>query len=70
MAVNKPVGDNARKGAVKLKTKQLKTKTIGEETWTKRKKAAPSSRRFMDQKKSASATPFKGVRKEKPTEGK
>jgi hypothetical protein len=61
MAVNKPVGDNARKGAVR-KRSQLKTKVEGESHWTKRSKA---SGRFMDQKKSASAKPFKGVRKEK-----
>jgi hypothetical protein len=61
MAVNKPKGDNARKGAVKKRT-QLKTKIQGEEHWTKRSK---SSGQFMDQKKSASAKPFKGVRKEK-----
>jgi hypothetical protein len=35
MAVNKPVGDNARKGAVK-KRSQLRTKTMGKKTWTKR----------------------------------
>ncbi len=61
MAVNKPVGDNARKGAVKKRT-QLKTKIEGEEHWTKRSKA---SGKFMDQKKSATAKPFKGVRREK-----
>jgi phosphoglycolate phosphatase-like HAD superfamily hydrolase len=61
MAVNKPVGDNARKGAVR-KRSQLKTKIEGEAHWTKRSK---SSGRFMDQKKSLSAKPFKGVRKEK-----
>jgi hypothetical protein len=59
MAVNKPVGDNARKGAVRRRS-QLRTKVQGEEHWTKRSK---KSRRFMDQKKSAK--PFKGVRKEK-----
>ena len=61
MAVNKPVGDAARKGAVR-KRSQLKTKITGEARWTKRSK---SSGRFMDQKKSASAEPFKGLRKEK-----
>lgn len=66
MAVNKPVGDNARKGAVR-KRSQLKTKIADEAHWTKRSK---SSGRFMDQKKSASAKPFKGVRKEKAVEGK
>jgi hypothetical protein len=51
MAVNKPVGDSARKGAVRERS-QLKTKLQGEETWTKRSKA-PANK------------PFKGVRKEK-----
>ena len=32
MAVNKPVGDNARKGAVKKRT-QRKTKVMGATTW-------------------------------------
>jgi hypothetical protein len=59
MAVNKPTGDNARKGAVR-KRSQLKTKIQSEERWTKRSK---KSGQFMDQKKSAK--PFKGVRKEK-----
>jgi hypothetical protein len=59
MAVNKPVGDNARKGAVR-KRSQLKTKMQGEERWTKRSK---KTGRFMDVKKSAKK--FKGVRREK-----
>jgi hypothetical protein len=37
VAVNKPVGDNARKGAVKKRT-QLKTTLGGATTWTKRNK--------------------------------
>jgi hypothetical protein len=37
MAVNKPTGGNARKGAVKKRT-QLKTKLAGGTTWTKRSK--------------------------------
>jgi hypothetical protein len=37
MAVNKPVGDNARKGAVK-KRSQIKTKIGGATAWTKRDK--------------------------------
>jgi hypothetical protein len=37
MAVNKPVGDNARKGAVKKPT-QLATRTMGKKIWTKRDK--------------------------------
>jgi hypothetical protein len=42
--VNKPVGDNARKGAVR-KRSQLKAKVDGELHWTKRSKAPG---RFMD----------------------
>jgi hypothetical protein len=61
MAVNKPPGDNARKGAVR-KRSQLKTKMMGEGHWTKRSK---SSGQFMDQKKGARAKPFKGVRRER-----
>ena len=37
MAVNKPVGDNARKGAVR-KRSQLDTKIMGETHWSKRSK--------------------------------
>ena len=59
MAVNKPIGDNARKGAVR-KRSQLKTKMQGEENWTKRSR---ETGRFMDVKKSAKK--FKGVRREK-----
>jgi hypothetical protein len=58
MAVNKPVGDNARKGAVR-KRSQLKGKLMGKTAWTKRNK---ESGRFMDVKKSK--TKFKGVRRE------
>lgn len=61
MAVNKPVGDKARKGAVRKRT-QLKTKMLGEAHWTKRNK---SSGQFKDQTKSPTAKPFKGVRREK-----
>ena len=57
MAVNKPVGDNARKGAVKKRT-QLKNKLTG--TATKRNK---TSGEFMAVKKTARK--FKGVRREK-----
>jgi hypothetical protein len=38
MAVNKPIGDNARKGAVK-KNSQLQTKIMGKKTWTKTSEA-------------------------------
>lgn len=39
MAVNKPVGDNARKGAVK-KRSQVKTRLGGATAWTKRSRRA------------------------------
>jgi hypothetical protein len=64
MAVNKPVGDNARKGAVK-KRSQTRTKMGKAKTWTKRK---TTSGEFMAVKKSStkkSAKKFKGVRREK-----
>jgi hypothetical protein len=57
MAVNKPSGDNARKGAVRKRT-QLKNKLAG--GWTKRSKKTGA---FMDVKKSPKK--FKGVRREK-----
>jgi hypothetical protein len=57
MAVNKPVGDNARKGAVKKRT-QLKNPLT--KTATKRDE---TSGEFVAVKKSQ--TKFKGVRKEK-----
>jgi hypothetical protein len=59
MAVNKPTGDNARKGAVRRRS-QLKTKMMGEGHWTKRSK---DTGRFMDVKKGKSK--FKGVRRER-----
>ncbi len=59
MAVNKPVGDNARKGAVR-KRSQLKTAMQGEEHYTKRSR---ETGRFMDVK--ADDQKFKGVRKER-----
>ena len=57
MAVNKPVGDNARKGAVKKRT-QLKNPLT--KTSTKRNK---TSGEFMAVKKSPKK--YKGVRREK-----
>jgi hypothetical protein len=57
MAVNKPIGDNARKGAVKKRT-QLRNKLTG--TPTKRNKKGGQ---FMAVKKTAKK--FKGVRREK-----
>ena len=64
MAVNKPVGDDARKGAVK-KRSQTRTKMGNAKTWTKRD---TTSGEFMSVKKSntkKSAKKFKGVRREK-----
>jgi hypothetical protein len=58
MAVNKPVGDDARKGAVR-KRSQVETKIMGEDHWTKRRK---ESGQFMDQKEQGK---FKGVRRER-----
>ena len=57
MAVNKPVGDNARKGAVK-KREQLKNPPT--KTSTKRNKVGGQ---FVAVKKSAKK--FKGVRRER-----
>jgi hypothetical protein len=59
MAVNKPLGDSARKGALKKRT-QLKTKVQGKPAWTKRDK---TSGEFMAVKKSDKK--FKGVKREK-----
>jgi len=56
---NKPVGENARKGAVRKRT-QLKGKVMGKSAWTKRDK---TSGEFMAVKKSAKK--FKGGRREK-----
>jgi hypothetical protein len=59
MAVNKPTGDNARKGAVR-KRSQRRGKLLGRTAWTKRNKRGG---RFMDVKQSEKK--FKGVRREK-----
>jgi hypothetical protein len=65
MAVNKPVGDDARKGAVR-KRSQLKTTLAAASAWTKRNKG---SGEFMavkkPGKKKAAAKKFKGVRRER-----
>ncbi|MBR1148102.1 hypothetical protein [Bradyrhizobium sp. AUGA SZCCT0431] len=65
MAVNKPKGDNASKGAMKKRTQQ-NTKLGGASAWTKRNK---KSGEFMAVKKPANETKavrkFKGVRREK-----
>jgi hypothetical protein len=60
MAVNKPVGDNARKGAVR-KRSQLATTTQGASTWTKRSRKGPEGGQFMAQKEGKK---YKGVRRE------
>jgi len=60
MAVNKPVGDNARKGAVR-KRSQIKGKLMGKSAWTKRDMTTGE---FMAVKKSKKK--FKGVRREGP----
>ena len=57
MAVNKPTGDNSRKGAVRNRS-QVKNPKTG--LWVKRN---PDTGRFMDVKTSGGK--FKGVRKEK-----
>jgi hypothetical protein len=63
MAVNKPKGDNARKGAVK-KRSQTKTTLGGASAWTKRNK---NSGEFMalkrPGKKMKAAKKFQGVRR-------
>ncbi|WLB24078.1 hypothetical protein [Bradyrhizobium japonicum] len=64
MAVNKPTGDNARKGAVK-KRSQTKSTLGGASAWAKRDR---TSREFMALKrlgKKKTAKKFKGVRVEK-----
>ena len=57
MAKNDPVGDNARRGAVKDRS-QVQNPQNG--NWTKRN---TDTGRFMDQMQDG--TPFKGVRREK-----
>lgn len=57
MAKNAPIGDNARRGAVRDRSQVFTPLT---QNWTKRD---ADSGRFMDQKKDGE--PFKGVRKEK-----
>ena len=62
MAVNKPVGDNARKGAVK-KRLQVKTKFGGASAWTKRDR---TSGEFMALKRRARKRPPKNSRASAP----
>lgn len=58
MATNRPVGDNARVGAVRGRSQSYNPSTG---LWAKRD---TQTGRFMDVKTSSN-TPFKGVRKEK-----
>lgn len=58
MAVNKPTGDNARKGAV-TKRSQRRGKLMGKPAWTKRDNTTGE---FMDVKKTKKKC--KGVRRE------
>lgn len=65
MAVNKPKGDNARKGAVK-KRSQVKTTLGGATAWTKRNKTDGEFKAMKKPaKKAKAAKKFKGVRAEK-----
>jgi hypothetical protein len=64
MAVNKPVGDNARKGAVK-KRSQVKTKFGGASAWTKRDRTSGEFMALKRPGKKTVAKKFKGVRTEK-----
>lgn len=57
MAKNAPIGDNARRGAVKDRSQ---VQNPINHNWTKRD---TDTGRFVDQKQDG--TPFKGVRKEK-----
>lgn len=57
MAKNKPIGDNARKGAVKQRSQVLNTKT---NLYVKRD---TQTGRFMDVKTTGGK--FKGIRREK-----
>jgi hypothetical protein len=57
MAKNAPIGDNARRGAVRNRSQTLNPIT---NNWTKRN---GDNGQFMDQKQDGD--PFKGVRKEK-----
>ena len=58
MAVNKPIGDRSRVGAVKDRSQVFNPKI---DSWVKRNK---DNGQFIDVKTSDSK-PFKGVRKEK-----
>jgi hypothetical protein len=59
MAISDPTSDKA-KGTVRKRT-QLRSKVMGERSWTKRDK---NSGQFMDQKKAPAKKKHKGVRRE------
>ena len=63
MAVNKPKGDNARKGAVK-KRSQTKTTLGGASAWTKRNRDSGEFMALKRPGKKKAAKKFKGVRVE------
>ena len=58
MARNPPIGDSARRGAVRERSQVFNPLT---QNWTKRD---ADSGRFMDQK--SNKAPFKGIRREHP----
>jgi len=64
MAVNKPVGDSARRGAVR-KRSQVKTEIGGARGWTKRDKTSGEFMAVKRPGKKATAKKFKGVRRER-----
>ena len=64
MAVNRPTGDSARKGAVK-KRSQTKTTMAGATTFTKRDRETGEFLAIKKARKNPSAKKFKGVRVEK-----
>jgi len=69
MAVNKPTGDNARKGAVK-KRSQTKTTLAGASAWTKRNGSSGEFMALKRPSKKKAASKFKGVRTEKKSAAK
>ncbi|MET4036593.1 hypothetical protein ABIB94_008189 [Bradyrhizobium sp. JR7.2] len=68
MAVNKPTGDNARKGAVK-KRSQTKSTIGGASAWTKRDRKSGEFMALKRPSKKKAAKKFKGVHVEKKSAG-
>ena len=68
MAVNKPTGDNARKGAVK-KRSQTRTTLGGASAWTKRNRTSGEFMALKRPGKKKAAKKFKGVRVERRGKG-